>query len=81
MPDISYPSNYDPEAIGESALAGPLPWDQIQATRYRTANDITPLLPDLHDMHEERVSVIPNSATCAKRSSTVGNEPMKNTSR
>ncbi len=55
IPDVLYPSDYDPEAIGESALEDPLPWDRINATGYRVTNDITPLLPELRDMHEQRV--------------------------
>lgn len=55
IPDISYPSDYDPTAIGESTLEDPLPWDKIQATGYRVAGDIGPVLPDLRDMHNSRV--------------------------
>ncbi len=59
VPDILYPSDYDPDSIGESSLEDPLPWDRIQPTGYRVADDITPLLPELRDMHESRVAVDP----------------------
>ncbi len=55
IPDISYPANYDPDSIGESTLDGPLPWDMIQATRYRTRSSINHHLPDLVTMHSDRV--------------------------
>ncbi|MEX0942388.1 MAG: carboxy terminal-processing peptidase [Pseudomonadales bacterium] len=59
IPDISYPSNYDPDAIGESTLEGPLPWDKIQATAYRPKGSLDDLVPDLKNLHEDRVAVDP----------------------
>jgi carboxyl-terminal processing protease len=37
MPDISLPSAVDPDQIGESSREGALPWDRIEATRYRAS--------------------------------------------
>ncbi len=56
MPDITYPANYDPESIGESTLDGPLPWDKITPTRYRTKSSLGQYLPELRTNHAARVS-------------------------
>ncbi len=55
VPDISYPSDYDPETIGESALDDPLPWDRIRAADFEAKSDLTQMLPGLRDLHEARV--------------------------
>ena len=60
IPDIFYPANYDPDSIGESTLDRPLPWDKIQATRYRTRSSINHYLPDLMSLHDERVKNDPD---------------------
>jgi carboxyl-terminal processing protease len=36
IPDIALPSRVDPETVGESSRDTALPWDRIQATRFRT---------------------------------------------
>jgi carboxyl-terminal processing protease len=56
IPDIKYPSSYDPESIGESTLDGPLPWDKITATNYRRKHSINHLVAELRSLHDERVS-------------------------
>ena len=56
IPDIKYPSNYNPESIGESTLDSPLPWDKIPATTYRRKHSINHLVPELKSLHDERVS-------------------------
>ena len=60
IPDITYPSDYDPETIGESTLEDPLPWDKIQPTGYRTKRDLTHLLPELRNQHAQRVANDPD---------------------
>ncbi len=55
IPDILYPSAYDPEQIGESTLEGPLAWDKIDATDYRPRSPIAFMVPELRHMHDERV--------------------------
>ena len=55
IPDIKYPSNYNPESIGESTLDSPLPWDKISATTYRRKHSINHLVPELKSLHDERV--------------------------
>ena len=59
IPDLQYPDDYDPEAIGESTLEAPLPWDQIRPTFYRTKGDLQPLLPELISRHQARMSKDP----------------------
>lgn len=59
IPDIKYPENVDPEAIGESSLDNPLPWDTISATLYRTKSRTTDYLPDLRKLHETRIKTNP----------------------
>ncbi|MBL6690902.1 MAG: carboxy terminal-processing peptidase [Pseudomonadales bacterium] len=56
IPDILYPSSYDPESIGESTLEEPLPWDKITATNYRRKHLINHLVPELRSLHEERIA-------------------------
>ncbi len=56
IPDIKYPSSYDPEFIGESTLDAPLPWDKITATNYRPKHSINHLVPELKSLHAERVA-------------------------
>ena len=55
IPDIEFPSDFDLESIGESTLDGPLPWDQISATSFRTKQMISPLITELGRLHEDRV--------------------------
>ncbi|MBT4493683.1 MAG: carboxy terminal-processing peptidase [Gammaproteobacteria bacterium] len=56
IPDILYPASYDPDSIGESTLDRPLPWDQINATSYRTKNAINHYVPELRSLHHDRVA-------------------------
>lgn len=60
IPDIAYPSDYDPETIGESTLEDPLPWDKIQPTGYRTKRNLMHLLPELRNQHAQRVANDPD---------------------
>lgn len=59
IPDVSLPQRYDPEAIGESTLDGPLPWDKIKATDYRRRNSIDGVVSHLQDQHKEREATKP----------------------
>ncbi len=60
IPDIEYPSSYDPDSIGESTLEEPLPWDKITATNYRRKHVINHLVPELRSLHEDRVADNPD---------------------
>ena len=56
IPDIAYPSSYDPDSIGESTLDQPLVWDRIRPAPYRVRKSIGHLMPELRSLHRERVS-------------------------
>lgn len=60
LPDIIYPASYDPESIGESTLDRPLPWDQINATNYRTKSSINHHVPELRSLHHDRITGNPD---------------------
>jgi carboxyl-terminal processing protease len=54
VPDIAFPSLYDPEEIGESALEHALDWDQINPVRHRRYSNVDALVPQLADLFETR---------------------------
>ncbi|EED32924.1 tail-specific protease [gamma proteobacterium NOR5-3] len=56
VPDISFPSLYDPEEIGESALDNALDWDQINPVRHRRYSNVDSLVPQLTEIFETRSS-------------------------
>ncbi len=56
VPDILYPSGYDPDHIGESTLDRPLPWDSIPPAEYQARGNLQQLLPELLLLHQERVA-------------------------
>lgn len=55
-PDISYPSLYDKEKIGESSLKEALAWDTIYEVPHQTYMDLSPILPRLRELHNQRIS-------------------------
>ncbi|MEP4484828.1 MAG: carboxy terminal-processing peptidase [Halioglobus sp.] len=57
VPDVNFPSLYDAEEIGESALDHALNWDQINPVRHRRYDDLTSLLPKITNLYEERKAV------------------------
>ncbi|MFM7784856.1 MAG: carboxy terminal-processing peptidase, partial [Gammaproteobacteria bacterium] len=54
VPDIEFPSPYDPSDIGESALHNALPWDRIAPVRHRVYQDLDTVLEPLRERHEAR---------------------------
>ena len=60
LPDISYPSLFDPDDVGESALPRALPWDQISAVRHREYDSFGGLVSALARRHESRVETDPD---------------------
>ena len=54
VPDVNFPSLFDAEEIGESALEHALNWDQINPVRHRRYDDLTSLLPKITNLYEER---------------------------
>jgi carboxyl-terminal processing protease len=60
VPDLAFPTLYDPEEIGESALDHALAWDQINAVRHHRYNDLSTVLPQLTTMFRERSHTNPD---------------------
>lgn len=60
IPDIMFPSLFDKEKIGESALERALPWDTIKPAREVSSNPIRSKLSRLKELHEARISDNPD---------------------
>jgi len=60
IPDIQYPSLFDPDEIGESALENALAWDQIAPARFNRYDDYRSIMPVLTAMHEKRAANDPD---------------------
>ena len=60
LPDIDYPSVFDPAQIGESALDNALSWDQISPARFNRYQDYNTILPGLMARHQQRASNDPD---------------------
>ncbi len=56
VPDISFPTTWDPAEYGESALDNALPWTSITAADYNGAGNFRELTPALAQRHEARVA-------------------------
>ncbi|MEQ9462996.1 MAG: carboxy terminal-processing peptidase, partial [Haliea sp.] len=54
VPDVSFPSLFDPEQIGESALDHALNWDQINPVRHRRYDDVASVIPEITEMFRDR---------------------------
>ena len=54
VPDVAFPTLYDTEEIGESALDHALNWDQINPVRHHRYNDLTTVLPRITTLFQER---------------------------
>jgi len=67
IPDIQFPSAFDPNIIGESALETALPWDQIRSLRYRPIDRLQARTSQLIDRHQARVATDPNFKALLKR--------------
>ena len=59
-PDITLPSTWDIEEIGESSYDTALPWDEIKPIRFQKFPMRTSLISQLNDEHLIRVSQSPN---------------------
>src|SRR6056300_377053 len=59
-PDITLPSTWDIEEIGESSYDTALPWDEIKPVRFQKFSMKTSLISRLNDEHLMRVSQSPN---------------------
>ena len=60
IPDIRYPSLFDPNEIGESALDNALAWDQIAPARFNRYHDYGAIMPMLTTLHERRAASDPD---------------------
>ncbi|RLQ20578.1 peptidase S41 [Seongchinamella sediminis] len=54
VPDLAFPSLFDIEEIGESALDHALNWDQINSVRHRRYDDLSTVLPHVTGLFQER---------------------------
>jgi carboxyl-terminal processing protease len=54
VPDVAFPALYDHEEIGESALDHALNWDQINAVRHRSYDDLSTVLPVINQQFRAR---------------------------
>ncbi len=60
IPDILFPSLFDKEKIGESALDEALAWDTIRPAGYESKRDFQQWLPVLRENHQNRIEKNPD---------------------
>lgn len=60
VPDIAFPTLYDTEEIGESALDGALPWDKVRPVRHGRFIGFKPFLGTLEERHNKRTASDPD---------------------
>ncbi|GAB5449789.1 MAG: carboxy terminal-processing peptidase [Halioglobus sp.] len=60
VPDIEFPSLFNTEEVGESALDRALNWDKITPVRHRNYNDLTTVLPVIREQFEQRSELNPD---------------------
>ena len=60
LPDVEFPSVYNTDEIGESALDHALNWDNIPPTRYGHYDDLSVILPSIRSQFLERSGHNPN---------------------
>lgn len=60
VPHIVFPTLFDEQEVGESALEGALPWDEVHPVRHGRFPSLTPFLEDLIRRHEARVQDNPD---------------------
>ncbi|NVK43585.1 MAG: carboxy terminal-processing peptidase [Oceanospirillaceae bacterium] len=60
VPDILLPSLYNELDIGESALEGALPWDQVRAVRHGKFLGVDNFIDELTARHQKRVASDPD---------------------
>ena len=70
VPDVEFPSLYDPEEIGESALERALDWDQINPVRHQRYNDLSTVVPRITSLFEQRSASNPDFIYLQGTSST-----------
>lgn len=60
IPDILFPSLFDKEKIGESALDEALAWDTIRPAGYKAQSEFQQWLPVLREKHQDRIETNPD---------------------
>ncbi len=60
VPDVEFPSIYDANEIGESALDHALNWDQINPVRHHRYNDLSTVVPKVTAMYVQRSASDPD---------------------
>ena len=60
IPDILFPSLFDKEKIGESALDEALAWDTIRPAGYKSEREFQQWLPVLREKHQNRIETNPD---------------------
>lgn len=60
LPDISFPTLYDPEIIGESALDQALPWDKVRSAPHGRYQGIQSFISQLQLKYQQRSQVNPD---------------------
>ena len=62
LPDIVFPSAFDPEEVGESHQENALPWDQIRAIPHANSTDLQRFIEPLTQAHQQRSARDPDYA-------------------
>jgi carboxyl-terminal processing protease len=60
IPDIVFPTTFDPKEVGESALEHALAWDRIASVPHRIYYDLRTAVPTLQARHRERAKTDPD---------------------
>jgi len=60
IPDIAYPTLFDIDEIGESALSNALPWDTITPIKFRKEFKLKPHMSELKLKHRKRIKSNPD---------------------
>jgi carboxyl-terminal processing protease len=55
MPDITLPSFYPLDKIGEDTETSALPWDEVQRSNFTTVADLTSIKSELVKLHNQRM--------------------------
>jgi carboxyl-terminal processing protease len=71
QPDIRLPSAISPEEVGESSRDAALPWNRIRPARYTGSSSLGPLIADLQQRHDQRVSTDPEFQEAVKEIETI----------
>jgi carboxyl-terminal processing protease len=60
IPDVTFPTLYDMEKVGESSLKHALLWDRISSTQHKRYYDFESSLTELKDKHAKRIAKDPD---------------------